>query len=147
MRRTGLRRLLGLAGLLAACSGGSPAASPAAVDAGGLPQGCTDGDPNDQRYGATCLCCHTDEFGVAGSIDRQGAPTSRIVVVDSTGVVADMQPNGFGNFFRHVPMAPPLQATAYGPTGVAIAMQEPATSADCNACHRAGGSAALVHGP
>lgn len=133
--------------LVAACSAAPPGASASTTDAGGLLPGCTDGDPSQQRYGATCLCCHTDEFGVAGSIDRQGAPATRIVVVDSNGVVADMAPNGFGNFFRHVPMTPPLEATVYGPTGATIAMRDPATSADCNSCHRAGGGAALVHGP
>jgi hypothetical protein len=142
-----LARLLPIAALLACGAGSSTADSTASVDSGALPVGCTDGDPNQQRYGATCLCCHTDEFGVAGSIDREGAPVTRITVVDAEGHLADMAPNPFGNFFRHLPLTPPLRATAYGPTGAAIAMQSAATSADCNDCHREGGVTAMVHGP
>src|SRR5438067_1966187 len=62
---------------------------------------CRDGDPNDQRHGATCLCCHSDEFGVGGSIDRAGPPVARVVVVDARGEIADVAPNPFSNFFRH----------------------------------------------
>lgn len=108
---------------------------------------CRDGDANEQRYGSTCLCCHSDEFGVGGSIDRSGPPISRIVVVDAVGDVADVAPNAFGNFFRHFPMTPPVRAAAIGPDGRRIEMQSAAPSADCNRCHSATGSAPPIHGP
>jgi hypothetical protein len=108
---------------------------------------CVDGDFDRQRHGATCLCCHAEEFGVAGSVDPTAAPVERIVVTDAHGDVASLAPNAFANFFRHFRMTPPLQAIAYGPDGRAAPMRALSPSADCNACHGIGGSTAAIHGP
>jgi hypothetical protein len=107
---------------------------------------CSDGPRPEQRYGSTCVCCHA-EFGVAGSIDREGPPVSRIVVTDARGDVADTAPNMFSNFFRHFAMTGPFRAVAYGPDGRSIEMQADAPSADCNACHYKGGPVPMIHGP
>ncbi|MGO8997549.1 MAG: hypothetical protein ACLQVI_29890 [Polyangiaceae bacterium] len=130
-----------------AANGASPPAandtSPVSVT---LP--CRDvGDPSDQRRGSTCLCCHSDEFGVAGSVDPAAPPVAHVIVVDVTGDVADVSPNSFANFFRHFPMTPPLQASVVGPDGGTLPMQEEAPSADCNGCHFSGGPAAPIYGP
>ncbi|MET0593963.1 MAG: hypothetical protein ABW133_14775 [Polyangiaceae bacterium] len=108
---------------------------------------CVDGEWDRHRHGSTCLCCHTREFGVAGSVDPSGAPVERIVVTDATGDVASMAPNLFANFFRHFKMTPPFRAIAYGPDGRAAPMRADAPTADCNVCHYVGGPVGLVHGP
>jgi hypothetical protein len=108
---------------------------------------CVDGDFDRQRHGATCLCCHEREFGVAGSVDPAGPPVARVVVYDARGDVATMAPNSFSNFFRHFTMTSPFRAVAYGPDGRAAWMRQDAPSADCNTCHYAGGPVGLIHGP
>jgi hypothetical protein len=108
---------------------------------------CRDGDERVQRHGAPCLCCHSDEFGVAGSVDTSGPPVARVVVTGADGDVADMAINPFGNFFRHFPLATPVRAVALGPDGAATAMQQLAPSADCNACHFVGGPVPPISGP
>jgi hypothetical protein len=113
-------------------------AAPAAVAIGP----CRDGDPSEQRHGATCLCCHSDEFGVGGSVDRNGPPVARVVVVDARGEIADVAPNPFSNFFRHFPLVPPFRAKVIGPDGRVLEMKEDAPTADCNRCHTRG-----IHGP
>lgn len=100
-----------------------------------------------QRHGTPCLCCHSDEFGVAGSIDPSGRPVARVVVTAADGDVADMAPDSFANFFRHFPMTPPLAAVVYGPDGGTVEMRELAPTADCNACHGAGLAAPAIEGP
>jgi hypothetical protein len=110
-------------------------------------QACGDGDPAKQRHGVRCLCCHSDEFGVAGSIALEGPPIARVVVTDATGESSTLSPNSFGNFFRHFPMTPPVRAVVYGPSGEAIVMRALSPTPDCNACHFAGGPVAQVHGP
>jgi hypothetical protein len=130
--------------LLVACGDGE--AEPRWLDDGPRP-GCVDGARETQRRGTACLCCHASEFGVAGSIDPDGPPVARVVVSDGHGNVADMVPNGFGNFFRHLQLTPPLTATLYGADGRALTMQTPAESADCNSCHGAGRSAPPLRGP
>jgi cytochrome c5 len=140
--------LLALSVAAAAACGATKEHDAPATEAAPLGLGpCRDGDANEQRYGSTCLCCHSDEFGVGGSIDRSGPPVARIVVVDAVGDVADVAPNAFGNFFRHFPMTPPVRAAAIGPDGRRIEMQSAAPSADCNRCHSASGSAPPIHGP
>jgi hypothetical protein len=83
---------------------------------------------------------------VAGSVDPAGS-VIRVVVTAADGDVADMAPDPFGNFFRHFPMATPVSAVVLGPGGRSIAMQQLAPSADCNACHYAGGPVAPITGP
>lgn len=120
--------------------------SPAATTPLFVPR-CDDGDPTRQRHGATCLCCHTDDFGVAGSIDPNGSRVDRIVVTDANGEVARMAPNSFGNFFRHFAMTAPFRAVAIAADGRSIAMQGSAPSADCNECHSTNGTVPPIHGP
>jgi hypothetical protein len=76
-----------------------------------------------------------------------GSKVARVVVTGADGDVADMNVNGFDNFFRHFPLATPVSAVAYGPDGRSIAMRELAPVADCNVCHREGGSAGAIVGP
>ncbi len=109
--------------------------------------GCPSGDESVQRHGTACLCCHSDEFGVAGSIDPMGSPVARVLVTDSEGSTADLVPNSFGNFFRHFTMTPPLRASVYAQDGRAVTMTADAPSADCNGCHVTGGLAPPIHGP
>src|SRR5438132_11697787 len=108
--RRGISPLVVLA--LAAC--GSSAldgtrAAPAMSVAAGEPRfgdggaACEVGDESVQRRTTECLCCHREEFGVAGSVDPLGPPVARLEVVDANGVVAVMAPNAFANFFRHYP--------------------------------------------
>lgn len=130
--------------LLSACA--DAGSSTFFLDDGPRP-GCADGARETQRHGTACLCCHADEFGVAGSIDPEGPEVARIVVTDGDGNVANMVPNGFDNFFRHLRLTPPLTATVYGKDGQALSMKDPASSGDCNACHRPEGSAAPLRGP
>jgi hypothetical protein len=152
--------LLALACLASACGAPGGAADPgdagattdAARIAPDLPDGAgcgsnVDGSESDQRHGTACLCCHSDEFGVAGSVDPAGSPVARVVVTGSDGDVADMYVNQFSNFFRHFPLATPVSAVVYAPDGAARAMQELAPSADCNACHFAGGPVPPIVGP
>src|SRR5262249_9949075 len=106
-----------------------------------------DGDPNVQRHGARCLCCHGDEFAVAGSVSSAGPSVARVVVTDATGDERTMAPNLFGNFFAHYPLTPPLHAVAYGPDGRSIEMRSLAPPPDCNACHAVGGPVAPIFGP
>ncbi len=117
------------------------------LDDDGPRPGCIDGKREEQRHGTACLCCHSAEFGVAGSVDREGPPVVRVVVSDGHGNVADAVPNGFGNFFRHLKLTPPLRATVYGADGRTLTMRAPASSGDCNSCHRRGGEAEPIHGP
>jgi hypothetical protein len=140
-----LRALVSCLAFAAACAGGSDG-EPAPESRSALAIGaCRDGDPNDQRHGATCLCCHSDEFGVGGSIDRAGAPVARVVVVDARGEVADVAPNPFSNFFRHFPLVAPLRAKVIAPDGRVLEMQADAPTADCNRCH--GATVPPIHGP
>lgn len=149
--------LLVLACLMSACVASRDAAGP--EDAGNPPDvvsiapdvpdgsNCAGGSESDQRHGTACLCCHSDEFGVAGSVDPAGSPVARVVVTGSDGDVADMNVNQFFNFFRHFPLATPVSAVVYAPDGGARAMQELAPSANCNACHFAGGPVPPIVGP
>lgn len=109
--------------------------------------GCRDGDVTQQRYGTACLCCHQDEFSVAGSIDRAGPPVSRVVVMDAQGRSVNTAPNSFDNFFGHFRLAPPLTAVVYGPSGDTVSMRTPAPSGDCNGCHSPEGPEPMLHGP
>lgn len=123
----------------------APPASAAAVSAS-FDAGCAQGDESEQRHGTDCFCCHAAEFGVAGSVSATRGAVARIHVEDSRGVQLDMAPNPFGNFFRHARVSPPLRVTVYGPSGASLSMRDPAPSASCNNCHRAGGVAAPIHG-
>ena len=108
---------------------------------------CVSGDPGRQRYGSACLCCHSDEFSVAGSVDLGGPAIVRVLVTDARGEIRDMAPNSFGNFFRHFALTPPLRAVAYDADGRASAMRDPAPHGDCNACHGLAGTTRQIHGP
>jgi hypothetical protein len=103
------------------------------------------GDRERQRHGTACLCCHADEFSVAGSIDPRGGAIARLVITDARGEAREMAPNAFDNFFRHFALTPPLRVEAYGVDGRSVAMRDPAPHGDCNACH--GVSTAAIHGP
>src|SRR5579859_1934080 len=133
---TGSRSLVvacGCAAAFAACSA-SPASAPApAADwtdpvavAPMVPDAssCRTGPEATQRHGTACLCCHSDEFGVAGSVDPAGSPVARVVVTGADGDVADMAVNGFSNFFRHFPLATPVRAVVVAPDGRSLAMRE-----------------------
>jgi hypothetical protein len=94
---------------------------------------CRDGDPDRERWGTSCLCCHTHDFGVAGSI----APSSQVVdifVEDRDGRTAEMSPDIFDNFFRHRKLTPPLVATVTFADGDRRVMRE-VPHGSCNACH------------
>jgi hypothetical protein len=125
----------------------SPPAPATTIAPASLLGPCRDGDEKEQRHGATCLCCHSDELGVGGSIDRAGPPVARVVVTDARGEVANVAPNPFANFLRHYPLVPPLRAAVIGPDGRVAEMVSDAPSADCNRCHWAGGAVAPIHGP
>jgi hypothetical protein len=140
-------RALGFGLVAALLAGGCGDAEQSGFLDDGPKPGCRDGDESEQRHGTACLCCHRGEFGVAGSVDRDGAEIARIVVTDSAGRSADMVPNAFGNFFRHLRLSSPLSATVFGPTGEALTMRTPAPHGDCNACHARGGAAPSLRGP
>jgi hypothetical protein len=146
----GFRRAFRLWGIpfVAACSADngsvpSEVAGPVPVLDGAV---CT-GDPANQRHDAPCLCCHRDEFGVAGSVDLESYPVSRVVVRDALDRGVEMTINPFGNFFQHFKVTPPLLAAVVGPDGRTLAMPLLAPDGDCNGCHRPGGSAAPIRGP
>ncbi len=94
---------------------------------------CRDGDPNRERWGTSCLCCHTHDFGVAGSV----APRSGVVdilIEDRNGRTAEMSPNIFDNFFRHRKLTPPLVATITFADGEQRVMRD-SPHGSCNGCH------------
>lgn len=95
---------------------------------------CSDGDPDRERWGTSCLCCHTGEFGVAGSLARD-AGVAMVVVADRNGRTAEMPPNVFDNFFQHRNLEPPLTAVVTFADGEQRAMKSPAPHGSCNACH------------
>ncbi len=103
---------------------------PAIVDVGS----CFDGDPNRERWGSNCLCCHETEFGVAGSVVSDSA-VKTILVTDPRGRSAEMSPNFFDNFFRHQKLEPPLTATITFSDGERRRMKSTAPHGSCNACH------------
>lgn len=86
------------------------------------------------------MCCHA-EFGVAGSTDPARRDKVRIVVTDVQGRRAEMVPNPFGNFFRHVRLQPPLAAVLIDASGSTRVMKAKAPHGDCNACHGIAGAA------
>jgi hypothetical protein len=105
---------------------------------------CKSGDPIEQRKGTACLCCHTDDFGVAGTVqlDSTGTPSlDRILAVAENGERADMNPNQFGNFFRFIRLQGPLKVSAWTADGTQRTMKKLAPNGDCNRCHTLGGEA------
>lgn len=94
----------------------------------------TSGDPNAERYGTSCICCHSGEFGVAGSLAHD-AGVATILVEDHDGKTAEMSPDPYDNFFRHRPLSPPLSATVIFENGERRTMKGPAPHGSCNACH------------
>jgi hypothetical protein len=109
--------------------------------------GCVDGDRDHERFGTDCLCCHSNEFSVAGSIAPDSSPVAAVIVEDSIGGSAVASPNPFGNFFRHNKLVPPLRATIVGVDGRRITMSSPAPDGACNRCHRDGGDAPMLFAP
>lgn len=87
-----------------------------------------------ERYGTSCLCCHANEFGVAGSLPRD-AGVSSVVVVDRDGRSTDMASDVFDNFFQHRQLTPPLRATVRFADGAVSSMKGDAPHGSCNACH------------
>jgi hypothetical protein len=120
--------------------------TPRGVDAGS-DAACEQGDPDQERYGTDCLCCHRWEFGVAGSVALEGRPVERIEATDEDGFTVSMAPNPFSNFFRHYPVRGSLDVRVYGPDGGVARMPTRAPDGACNRCHRRGGPAERVHGP
>jgi hypothetical protein len=116
---------------LAACGAGEDAGDEGAA-------ACEDGDPGAQRHGTDCLCCHAGQFSVAGSLAEGEARARQIVVTDAAGATLIMAPNPYRNFFRHVPVAPPLRAWIVDDEGRTYAMQAPIDDGACNRCHREG---------
>jgi hypothetical protein len=114
---------------LSACSSGQEASAAASIDVGP----CRDGDPNRERWGTSCLCCHTHDFGVAGSI-AEGSGVVDILVEDRDGRTAQMSPDIFDNFFRHRKLSPPLVATVTFADGDQRVMPA-APHGSCNGCH------------
>jgi hypothetical protein len=130
----------------AACASTAPD-DPPAVTFDRSTAGCADGDPSVERFGTDCLCCHKNEFSVAGSIAHDSPPVATVIVEDSVGGSAVASPNPFGNFFRHNRLVPPLRATIIGVDGKAITMSAPAPDGACNRCHRDGGAVPMLHAP
>jgi hypothetical protein len=130
-----------------ACASAAPAddAPPPVFDRSTA--GCIDGDRDHERFATDCLCCHKNEFSMAGSIAADSAPVAAVVVEDAVGGSAVASPNPFGNFFRHNRLVPPLRATIVGVDGQRISMQSPAPDGACNRCHREGGEAAMLFAP
>lgn len=125
---------LALAGL-AGCSSAAPS-TPIVADGGASAPTttCADGDPDRERYGTDCLCCHTGQFSVAGSVSPAVA---RVVVTDATGNRFDIAVNPYGNFFRHTPLVAPLRASLVFTDGGTREMRGDAPSGACNGCHGA----------
>lgn len=126
-----------LMGGAAGCSSRSPAAGSAdagSADAAPDLGACRDGDREHQRYGANCLCCHKDTFGVAGSVAHD-AGVELVKVRDRDGKIAEMYVNTYDNFFQHRRLTPPISATIVFADGTERTMPEPAPHASCNACH------------
>jgi hypothetical protein len=127
--RTGL--VLAVVTLLGVgCAGSDPAASAQPVDVGP----CRDGDPDRERWGTNCLCCHANEFGVAGSLVPDAGVTA-ILVADPTGRTDEMSPDFFDNFFRHQRLTPPLTAIITFADGEQRKMLGLSPHGSCNACH------------
>ena len=145
-RRARAAAVLAIAGVFAAsgiaCGTPRDDARSSAVPVAYVPladaAGCEQGNPEEERHGTDCMCCHTGDFTVAGSVDLTGNRVARVVVEDSVGGRAEMEPDAYGNFFRHAPLVPPLRAWAYGLDGSVRAMPMPAPHAACNACHHEG---------
>ena len=101
---------------------------------------CEPGDPSRERYGTSCLCCHTGDFTVAGSVDLLGPGVLRVEVSDGYGNRSVMSPDPYGNFLRHNPLVPPLDVRVVGLDGRERRMLAPAPHTNCNECHRPGGA-------
>src|SRR5262245_28381572 len=107
---------------------------------------CTDADPEQERWGADCVCCHRGQFGAAGSVDR-AAPPAAIVITDEQGEYVRLVPNAQGNFFTHVPLTPPLRVRVVGADGRSREMASAAPYGGCNECHAANRSVPLLRAP
>ena len=130
---------------LSGCASGVRADGAAARSDGGATgadaSACIDGDPDRESFGTDCLCCHTGQFSVAGSV----APNvARVLVTDSVGERFDIAVNPYGNFFRHAPLVPPLKASIVLADGGTRAMEGAAPSGACNACHGETATAARI---
>ena len=95
---------------------------------------CRDGDPDRERWGSSCLCCHAESFGVAGSVAHD-AGVSQVFVRDRDGKTAEMFVNPYDNFFQHRNLVAPLTVTVRFEDGTERVMRDPAPHGSCNACH------------
>lgn len=93
-----------------------------------------EGDPEAERWGTSCLCCHSKSFGVAGSVAHD-AGVSEVLVRDRDGKTAEMFVNPYDNFFQHRNLVAPLTAVIRFEDGTERAMRGPAPHGSCNACH------------
>ena len=139
--RANVLRPIALPLALALASCGDPGAAtgaPAPV--------CAQGDELEERHGTDCLCCHAEDFTVAGSI-APGAAIQAIVVRDAAGQALAMTPNAYANFFLHEPLSPPLEAWILGEDGAERRMRGAAPHGSCNRCHREGAEPGLLDIP
>jgi hypothetical protein len=123
----------------------SPPSATTPRDAG-AEAACEPGDKATQRFGTDCLCCHTGEFSVAGSVD-DASLVDYIRVVDEDRNWVTTRPNGLSNFFHHERLRGTLEITLFGKDGRSISMKSRAPHGSCNACHRPGGTAPRLRAP
>ena len=95
---------------------------------------CRDGDPERERWGTSCLCCHADSFGVAGSVAHD-AGVAQVFVRAEDGKTVEMFVNPYDNFLQHRSLTGPLTATVRFEDGTESTMRAPAPHGSCNACH------------
>src|SRR5262245_37393647 len=99
---------------------------------------CIDGDESRERHGTDCLCCHAEDFSVAGSIASSPSAIARVEVTDSAGFELVMPVDPYGNFFQHEAVVPPLRARTVDVRGEVRTMTGEAPHGSCNRCHRPG---------
>jgi cytochrome c5 len=119
--------------LTAACSQESRVEEAPRVDRSAVGP-CRDGDPDRERWGTSCLCCHAESFGVAGSVAHD-AGVLEIFVRDRDGKTAEMFVNPYDNFFQHRNLVAPLTAVVRYEDGTERTMRSAAPHGSCNACH------------
>lgn len=110
---------------------------------------CVDGDPQRERYGTSCGCCHRDQFSASGSIASEAlSRVDHVEISDDHGALLFLSPNPYGNFFGHRPkLVLPARARLFYRDGTVSEMKAPITDTSCNACHAEAGSAPPIGSP